>query len=121
MEDLYLNSNSESNKFDEEYEFLIPKKINTRFEFFPGIGIIEIIIISVGLLIATIIFLLFGIFTSSMLRIFIFLPGFLIPFGLVYQDPRNNISLLKILKDVKNFNSKPKTYKYIHGKGRSYE
>lgn len=115
-----FDSNNQS-ILEEEYDYIIPKKINTRFEFFPGIGFPELIIIVVGLLIATIFFFAIGLFTQSLIRVLVFLPGFLIPFALVYQDPRNGISLLKILRDVKIFNSRPKRYTYIHGKGRKHE
>lgn len=128
MDQINLNPQALS---EEEYEYDIPKKFNTRFEFFPGIGFIEVIIIAIGLLIATLLLFITNIVLNMfkdfvnnhgtmalLLKIGWFLPGFLIPFALVYQEPRNGMSLRKVLKDVKKFKSKQKRYIYVHGKGR---
>lgn len=116
MEDFELTTEK---GMQDDYEYLIPKNIRTRFEFFPGIGIIELLYIVAGLIVALLLFLFTGIFTKSFYRLIYFVVGFLVPFALVYQEPRNGMSLLRVLKDLKKFKSKPRKYIYVYGKGRS--
>jgi len=121
MEDFELTNGNGKKDVNDEYEYLIPKNIRTRFEFFPGIGIVELLYIVIGLAIAFILYKLTGLFTKSFYRLIYFVIGFLIPFALVYQEPRNGVSLLRVLKDLKKFKSKPRRYIYVHGKGRLYD
>ncbi|MBV6717202.1 PrgI family mobile element protein [Paenibacillus chitinolyticus] len=99
--------------------YLIPKNVGSRFEFFEGFGMKELIFCVLGALL--------GIGISSLLSLFIAsLAAKIIPiavctavaFFVVKEDPRLGKSVISTFKDQRKFLSKPRRYFYIFGEGR---
>lgn len=99
--------------------FLIPKNVRTRLEFFTGFGFRELGFVLVGLIIGGILFLITFLITHSLFSI-VFLgvcgtAGFL----LGRPDPRTGMNALDFFKAWKAFQTKRKLYFYRFGDGRN--
>lgn len=99
-------------------EYIIPKNVRTRVEFFSGFGFKELFLFLVGLGVGFLIFGAVYLLTDSLLS-FIFLGlGGGVGFFLGKPDPRTGKSALDLLTDYQSFNMKPKRYFYRFGGGR---
>ena len=95
--------------------YLIPRNISNKFEFFPGWGWKELLILLVGLGIGGVISLLLGLITPSPAR---FLPIlFFGGIGYVASQPvlADGSSALQIIKYYRQFKSGQKLYLYEKG------
>lgn len=99
-------------------EYIIPKNVKTRFEFFPGYGWRELFITMFGLLIGYLFYRLLGIFTTSPFRLFIIVLFGSLAVAISLSDPRTGKNIIDFYKDYKRFNSHPKRYIYKFGEGR---
>ena len=99
-------------------EYLIPKNVKTKFEFFSGFGWKELLVTFIGLVSGVVIYFIISIFTDHP-------AAFLVPiattgfgFAISKPDPRTGLSLLQTLSSFKEFKTKPSTYYYQFGEGR---
>lgn len=99
-------------------EYLIPKNVNTRFQFFPGFGWFELGVVLCGVIIGVIIFFILNVFTNSIWRAFSIIVPTVIAFAIVQRDEKTGMSILSLINDYKKFNLSQKRYLYIYGKGR---
>ena len=99
-------------------DFIVPKNVKSRFEFFPSFGWKELIFLLLGtvtgLLISGIIFMV-----SHHLAAFLAIPiGAALGFLIGKPDPRTGKNLLTLIKDFKDFQTRPKRYHFRYGEGR---
>lgn len=99
-------------------EYIIPKNVNTRFEFFAGFGWIELFVTALGILVGGLVFLVMGMFNHSPFRIVVIALGGAAGFMISYADPRTGKNVISFFKDYKKFTSTPRRYKYKFGEGR---
>jgi type IV secretory pathway VirB3-like protein len=104
-----------------EYEYLIPENVKSRFEFFPGFGMMELFFTLIGAIFGAIIYFAISIFTQNPLAL-ISIPimaggGYLIS----KPDPRTGMSLLSMIENFKQFKLRQKKYYYVFGSGRKYD
>lgn len=104
---------------DKTANYLIPENVTARFEFFPGFGFFELVVVSIASAFGIVIFMALSIFPISVLaRAFaIIIPG-AGAFIVVKKDQSSNTCLLDILKNAKAFNNKQKRYMYKSNSGR---
>jgi hypothetical protein len=102
---------------ENEQEYLIPRNVSTRFMFIPGFGWRELFIGLIGLGIGLILFFIVSIFTESMLRIFLVFIPTIAAIMLTISDPKTGVSLMQLLKDLKEFNMSVRKYYYRFGSG----
>lgn len=98
--------------------FIVPKNVKSRFEFFSGFGWKELIFLLfgavAGFLISGIIFIV-----SHNLVAFLIAPiGAVLGFFTGKTDPRTGKNLLTLIKDFKDFQTRPKRYQFRYGEGR---
>lgn len=99
-------------------EYLIPKNVNAKFQFFPGFGWFELGVVLCGVIIGVIIFFILNIFTNSIWRAFSIVFPTVISLGIVQKDEKTGLSILSLISDYKKFNLNQRKYLYIYGKGR---
>lgn len=104
------------------HEYLIPANVKSRFEFFEGWGLKELMITVLATLIGVAVCtLLFFVFWPFKWKVFVYLlvPLFTgIGFALTNRDPRIGRNALELIKDRRNYANKPNLYMYRHGSGR---
>ena len=91
--------------------YLIPRNVETRFQFFPGFGWVEIGAIVGGVLVGSIFYWLLGLFTHSVFRFlfFILFPG--VTF-FIFKPTPDGQNLFKILVWLKKWSLRKKRYLY---------
>lgn len=98
--------------------FLIPKNVRTRFEFFAGFGFKELFLLLAGIIIgggiSTIIYLITHSLFSFLLTALFGTVGFI----LGKPDPRTGMNGLTHFKAMRAFQSKQRLFFYRHGSGR---
>lgn len=87
--------------------YLIPKNIKVKKEIFKGIGIIELIFISISL---TLGFILQSLFSSIKVKIFVFFIFPLTAFLLIFPLPNGTTPLIILRKFIK-YQKRQKKYK----------
>lgn len=95
--------------------YLIPRNISNRFEFFPGWGWPELIMLLVGIGIGVLICVLLGLITHSPAR---FLPILLFgAIGYIATKPimADGSTALQIIKYMQRHNNSQKLYLYQKG------
>lgn len=98
--------------------YIVPKNVKTRFVFFGEFGWYELLITTIGIVIGGILLLIFGFFTKSIFRFVLLVVGAAVGYQVSYRNPRTGLSLLKLLKNFKEFKAKAQTYYYSFGEGR---
>lgn len=107
----------EDNQNNQQY--LIPRNVNTRFTFFEGFGWKELFLCLLGVGIGILLFLILSIFFRN-----VFIKGIIAvfpvaaAFTVTRENPRTGMSLLKLLKDFRDYVGQQKLFLYYHGKGR---
>ncbi|MGG2201883.1 PrgI family mobile element protein [Paenibacillus validus] len=98
--------------------FLIPKNVRTRLEFFTGFGFRELGLLFAGLAVGGILFGLVFLLTKSWFSLVFAAAGGGAGFILGRQDPRTGMNALDFFKAWKSFQTKRKRYFYKYGDGR---
>lgn len=98
--------------------YLIPKNVRTRLEFFTGFGFKELGLLLAGLFVGGILAGLVYLITHSFFCLVLLALGGGIGFILGRQDPRTGMNALDFFKAWKSFQSKRKRYFYKYGDGR---
>lgn len=98
---------------NEKKEYIIPRRITTRFEIFPGWGWSEIIILLLGFAIGGVLYLLFhaiGLSPSIQLSFPLFPP--LLAFLATRPSPVSGDNFITQAKSIANYVKNPKIYVY---------
>ena len=98
---------------------MIPKNVRARLEFFPGFGFRELGITVLGLGIGAIISFLIYLITNHVFSFLFAVIGCTFGFLLSKPEPHTGKSPLSLIKDIRQYNSKPKRYYYRFGEGRN--
>lgn len=105
-------------ELEQEYSYLIPKNVKIRFTFFPGFGWFELFMVAIGGAVGIILFSLVGIFTKSLIRIFLVFIPLVSSFVLTQADNKTGMSVYALLKDFKEYKMSQRRYLYKCGSGR---
>jgi hypothetical protein len=100
--------------------YLIPKNVKQRFEFFPGMGFKELFMIIGGLVAGFLIFSFLGYFTPSFVRIIAVALTTSIGFFIGKADPRSSKTVLNLIMDAKVWRLSQRRFLYIYGRGGSF-
>lgn len=98
--------------------FLIPKNVRTRFEFFNGFGFKELFYLVAGIVVGGSISTLIYLITHSLFSFLIAAVFGAIGFIAGKPDPRTGLNGLNHFKAMRAFQSKKKLFFYRHGDGR---
>lgn len=98
--------------------YLVPKNVKNRFEFFPGFGWMDLGFCFGGAGIGLVLFLITGLFTHSLFRVFFILFFTAIGFIITRPHPLTKRPLLVTFTHFKDFSKKQKRYYYRFGSGR---
>lgn len=98
--------------------FLIPKNVKTRVEFFSGFGFRELGLLLAGAAAGGALFGLVYMITKSLFSVIFLALGGGIGFFIGKQDPRTGMNVLDFFQAWKSFQSKRRRYFYQHGHGR---
>lgn len=97
--------------------YLIPRNVRQRFEFFPGMGFKELLMIVGGLAVGLLVFFVSGLFTKSMARLLLIGLCGSVGYSLGRAEPRSGKTVLDIIMDAKQWKVNQKTFFYVFGKG----
>lgn len=100
-------------------DYMIPKNVDSRFEFFTGFGWRELFITLAGVAVGFLLFFGIGLLISHLLirLIVLVIPAF-VAFLASAPNPRSGKALMDYFKDLKIYKSKQKRYFYRFGEGR---
>lgn len=98
--------------------YVIPKNISTRIEFFPGFGMLEIGIMIIGVVIGACVAAIIWFIQGSPLWFGLMVPSGAFGFFIGKPNPRTGRNVLDILKDQRDYKSKPQRYFYRYGSWR---
>lgn len=102
-----------------EEQYVIPKNVRSRFELIPGIGWKEVWIILLGVCIgAAFGGLIYLVSKQLVALVIVTLFCATIGFFVAKPHPTTGKNALDLLKDVRDFKSKPRRYYYQFGQGR---
>lgn len=110
--------NLENEAEDQLNIYVIPKNISTRIEFFPGFGMKEIGIMIIGAVIGACAAAIFWFLQGSPLWFGIAVPTGAFGFFIGKPNPRTGRNILDIIKDQRDYKSKPQRYFYRYGSWR---
>ena len=99
-------------------DYLIPKNVKARFEFFTGFGFLELGLVIAGLVTGAMVFGVLYLITGSLFAFITVIAGGAAGFFLGKRDPRTGMSAMVLFKSWKVFQSKQKRYFYRFGHGR---
>lgn len=99
--------------------YLIPKNVNTRFEFRDGFGFKELGIMLAGAAVGGCLFFLFGFFDIHLLiRVIVLSLPVLFAFFLIQPHPLTKISVLETFKLAIRYKRSQKRHFYKYGSGQ---
>lgn len=102
-----------------EEQYIIPKNVKSRFELIPGIGLKEVGIMLVGICIGASLGGLIYLIFKAKVALFIVTVFFgAIGFFIAKPHPVTGKNAIDLLKDIRDFKSKPRRYYYQFGQGR---
>jgi hypothetical protein len=105
-------------KEEKQNIYVIPKNISSRIEFFPGFGMKEVGIMLIGIVIGACIGAIGWFIEGSPLWFGLIVPAGAFGFFLGKPNPRTGRNILDILKDQRDYKSKPQRYFYRYGSWR---
>ncbi len=100
--------------------YMIPKNVKQRFEFFPGLGFKELIMILGGLIVGSLIFMFLGLVTRSFARIIVVALTVSIGFFAGKPDPRSSKTVLNLIVDAKEWRLRQQRFLYFYGRGGAF-
>lgn len=96
--------------------YLIPKNVNTRFEFKDGFGWRELGIMLIGGAVAATLFFILTLFDPHpILRVFISALPIAVAFLLIQPHPATKVSNLETIRFQIHFRRSKKRYLYVYG------
>ncbi|UFJ41350.1 PrgI family protein [Brevibacillus humidisoli] len=99
--------------------YLIPKNVNTRFEFRDGVGWKEIVVMLAGVGVGLILFFLLGLFSTGLfIRLILLAAPIIGAFFLIQPHPMTKQSVLDTLWMAHRFRRSKKRYLYKFGGDR---
>jgi hypothetical protein len=99
-------------------EFLIPKNVRTRFEFFTGFGFKELFMLLAGIVVGGGLSFLVFLITHSLFSFLLTALFGSIGFIAGKRDPRTGLNGIDHFKAMRAFQSKQRLFFYRHGDGR---
>lgn len=93
-------------------QYIVPANVSTSFEFFPGFGWKELIVVAITLGVGFLGFVATEQFITIQIRIGILVFPPVTAFFVVKRDANTGISLLNMLRNVKEFKKQQHLYLY---------